>query len=402
MVANSHSSMDSSHISHRRPSKEVHFPSSSNLTADITSAAHSPHPSALHDPYFNLYEQLRTLFQQQRDRHEEDREQLLAAFAKERELWEQERRVLVERIGRLSSGKPGSPSEEFARRLSGGGSRKSSHDSAASNGLTNTKVKITATDGARLPSITEKTPAVTIALPRKLSDDTIDGVLTKKPIFQSSFDEKLIEAHLSPAIQSPTINSASPHSPSAHTPDRPSPNPNTLYVSLDDLEPKLKRDAGHTPLPRIDSNFSGSNATPLQENSAYSKPVRLAAQNLPVRPPHERADSYFPEITTTDTSEPSNNESFNVNDNDEKDEDPSLTGPLGLTSDTTQNKDFMNQLDARLLVEAKKVLGQAPPRSPSETSRDGDAGKEEEFPDLKLKKSMNFGSEYGTCRVGMR
>ena len=129
-----------------------------------------------------------------------------------------------------------------------------------------------------------------------------------------------------------------------------------------------------------------------------------------VRPPNERADSYFPSAPIVEESEG----------------DPELKGPLALKNESKDdNNSFLNELDSKLLDVAKHspsplVGADDPGAEDSSTIGDGDDKARDEIgakenedgddaksldegdsePRLKIKRSMNFGSVFGARSCG--
>jgi hypothetical protein len=91
------------------------------------------------------------------------------------------------------------------------------------------------------------------------------------------------------------------------------------------------------------------------------------------------------------------------NDNEEKEnEDPELKGPLTLSSNNEDGESnaFLNTLDAKLMMEAKRYV-----KSPESTQSDDDNPQgtqgcppDDEGPRLRMKNSTNFGSAFGSNR----
>lgn len=127
-------------------------------------------------------------------------------------------------------------------------------------------------------------------------------------------------------------------------------------------------------------------------------------------PPSERSDSYFSTAIPIDIDDEAISQ---------KDEDVELKRPLTMENkvEDEQDNQFLNQLDARLLAEAQR------PRAESKSEGAGGAGwartdggsggnagggfgkglddeVDDGGPRLKLKKSMNFGSAFGSKKCG--
>ena len=375
-------------------------------------------------------EQSRSLLESQRLNFERERE----IFEKERKLWNAERGMLKARIAnlefslnkntngrrRFSNDAPSLSGQSFlkdARQRSMFSTFRTSRGSSEPNGghpiwetpdmgATVTRVfsneeqqaqsKKSASVTNGLPSIaegaTEKPlPPHSVAVPVAMLDSSLDGITLKSAGLESSFVK----------VSSPI--STSP-------PQLPSPGPRihnegkTLRVKLDGLVPPLDRNlvmnAGHTPMefgvPAISETASGVESRkspeaeappPKQESGSDSDRNRLP------RPPSERSDSYF-----FNTLEVGTNKEIVLRDGDVE-----LKGPLTMENKQEEGQDnlFLDQLDARLLVESQR------PRQESISGSDGKMGfgkiddeVDDGGPRLKLKKSMNFGSVYGSRSCG--
>ncbi|MCJ1253839.1 hypothetical protein MMC24_001653 [Lignoscripta atroalba] len=172
-------------------------------------------------------------------------------------------------------------------------------------------------------------------------------------------------------------------------------------LSLDD---PYTKDAGHTPLARRSSQLDG-------EISAHSidlaTPIESERQRPPmeprpsvVRPPTERADSYFPRLPV------------------EIDEDPELKRPLALNmTNNDEDKSFLNELNSKLIQAARSKTYE--PSDGNETNElnkenaadverkgegkgEGQLNEPEAEPKLRMKRSMNFGSQFGSATCGRR
>ncbi|KAL8792482.1 MAG: hypothetical protein Q9195_004938 [Heterodermia aff. obscurata] len=138
--------------------------------------------------------------------------------------------------------------------------------------------------------------------------------------------------------------------------------------------------AGHTPLVRdladdtdgTSSAVSNRAATPaeIQEEKPSVEPHAPS-----IKPPSERSDSYFTGILA------------------ETLEDPAMSGPLGLGDDnTSEDKSFLNQVNMKL----KEAAGQV-----QNNTEEPDilVDPPESEPRLRIKRSMNFGSQLGGSKV---
>jgi hypothetical protein len=158
---------------------------------------------------------------------------------------------------------------------------------------------------------------------------------------------------------------------------------NSLKLKLSELRrpnENLLRDAGHTPMAIIEvdeSRQSTKEGSPLEvplENE--ENPLAPAATN--VHQPAENKISYFPDVP----------------------EDPALKGPLGLINENDHDSNFLSELDQKLLDQAKNILGSSVESAdPNETDPEGPSQNESE-PQLKFKRSTNFGTAFGISNVG--
>ena len=157
------------------------------------------------------------------------------------------------------------------------------------------------------------------------------------------------------------------------------------------------QDAGHTPLAQVtgeeslsSSMIASPNLKPLEVEQPPYEPAPSA-----VRPPKERADSYFPSASSIAEDQHKENVP------EAPPDDPALKGPLSLSSSNNKSEDvdFLGKVDSLLDKQAKQLTldGQAdakqqePEGRKSADTMDG----EEDVPKLKIKRSMNFGRPLG-------
>ena len=184
-------------------------------------------------------------------------------------------------------------------------------------------------------------------------------------------------------------------------------------------------DAGHTPLargrPHPLSAVDGMTSTGHSSDgvSTPTAPPKDQGQPQPgggdgaddqkesVKPPSERRDSYFPVVQDEEPTSP--------------DADPELQGPLGLTGDAFGegggNDDFLEELNSKLMrveereetpSEADTDAGMNERKEAHEGKKQRQEGSEEPSgfeqpehePRLRLKRSMNFGSQLGGNTIG--
>ncbi|KAI4186655.1 MAG: hypothetical protein LQ346_005641 [Caloplaca aetnensis] len=156
-------------------------------------------------------------------------------------------------------------------------------------------------------------------------------------------------------------------------------------------EENLTLHAGHTPLART---VPGLDGTTSALDSDLPTPA-LEPERPPFEPctsftkvPSERADSYFP----LPAEEPdSGRASQNVATSAHAQHDPELQGPLGLTNEPSSDNEFLSQLDSKLKQAANSPT---PPMAAQAQQIEGYDEIDPE-PELRIKKSMNFGSQLG-------
>ena len=212
-------------------------------------------------------------------------------------------------------------------------------------------------------------------------DKSLDGINFKP----SGLDPAVVKNIMTP--QSPSPQSSSPTRISSGTIALPPPG---LKAPID----QYTKDAGHTPrAPWSRFRSDGAGSAP---SSGARTPTQPEMERPPLEPHHtvvklpsERSDTYFP---------PSNDSIT--------DTDPSLSGPLGLTNDSRGDKQFLSELDTRLLQAARSETNRASAvaGSSEENSADNshvkDIEQPEEEPRLRIKRSMNFGSAFGAKHPG--
>ncbi|MCJ1286479.1 hypothetical protein MMC26_005825 [Xylographa opegraphella] len=306
---------------------------------------------------------------------------------------------------RGSQSTSGSAGDEFWRGAGG------KSDSIPTRTFSESSDFSTIPDERRMPSIAEhdsgSTPVASLApMSREISHESsnshhrpsIDGAKIDKNLDGISFKT----AALPPFILKSVITSQSPSPLQSPISARHSPQRLDLSASnLLDVNSLYTKDAGHTPLARGASVYSSGTSEQVTPKLPDTEDGRLEPRpSVAVsRPPNERSDSYFP--LPPDTI-------------DEADEDPTLKDPLGLQNDISADKSFLGELDHKLLQAARSHTF-----SPAETSQPdgpdkenksrGGGGDDKSFdqpesePKLRIKRSMNFGSQFGakTCGKGL-
>ena len=268
-------------------------------------------------------------------------------------------------------------------------------------------------DRSRLPSIAEDTtcgrkdPSDVQTDLRKSSvsgaeiDRNLDGINFKSRVLSPASAKKIITP------QSPSPRTSSPSHLSPRTMELPS---SVLNAPLD----PYTKDAGHTPLPRrINLNADGASsdyneATPTQPE--IERPP-LEPHASFVKAPSERSDSYFPVVENESQngkeSTVGQEEEFRDREDKSRDEDPELKGPLGLNSSGGEGNLFLHELDSKLELVARTKTSVPPSvgldADTSPAKDDEDFEQPEPEPQLRIKRSMNFGSAFGakTCGKGI-
>ena len=245
------------------------------------------------------------------------------------------------------------------------------------------------------------------SIPGDRVDANLDGISFKPSGLPASVVKSIL-----PSIDS----SPSPmHSPSPLTSLSPPPKPAIeprpklldLPSSLLTADELRLEDAGHTPLARVVADASSDASSATTPTSKVPEIERPPLEPYPtraiLRPPHERRDSYFPEIPES------------------ADEDPALQEPLTLTNDKGGKEDqgFLSVLDSKLrqaqrstsfdftsqvsdeetsvLQRAASHDGMVLSNGATETKHDYDDSE----PKLRMKTStLNFGAPFGAEKCG--
>ena len=218
--------------------------------------------------------------------------------------------------------------------------------------------------------------AVSQPVPIEKLDSTLDGITLKS----TALPPAVVARVITPPSPSPLVTPGTAPSTAA----RPiMEHRNSLKLKLSELGPpneNLLRHAGHTPMAIIDADDSRSTqeGTPLEAGSQIENAPLQPVAN--VHQPTENEISYFPDVP----------------------DDPALTGPLGLINDDEHDSNFLSELDQKLLVQAKNILG-----SSVESADPNESDSESEFPrqgeqelEIKFKKSTNFGTAFGISNSG--
>ena len=233
--------------------------------------------------------------------------------------------------------------------------------------------------GQRLPSIAED--AVAQRSDRSFSNiSNLDAAISQPVTSNEQVDRNLDGINFKPTGTAPAVvkDLSSLHSPSPiRSPSRLS--PYTIPLPSNNLgEPQnpLTKDAGHTPLARRTSDASeGALSDPITPVQLEMERPPLAPRSSVAKIPSERSNSYFPEIPDID-------------------EDPNLKKPLTLHNDQSEDDSFLSALDTKL--EAAKTENAEPTVVHDMERDDAVEDQAEAEPKLRIKRSMNFGSQLGS------
>lgn len=224
---------------------------------------------------------------------------------------------------------------------------------------------------------------VSVPVPIEKLDSKLDGIILKSTALPPGMVARVITPPSpSPLETSPATVPSAPARPEME-------HRNSLKLKLSDLGPpneNLVRDAGHTPMAIIEADGS---QLATQEVSPTELPPReeeapLAPWATQVQQPAENSESYFPELP----------------------DDPALKGPLGLTNEGEHDNNFLNELDQKLLDQAKRILSTSSgPNDSNETDPEaasqGEQEQEQESePEIKFKNTTNFGTAFGLSNCG--
>ena len=433
---------------HGRVPKKQPIPAAIPLRGSPSSKAPiSPPTSPGYAGYAQRYE---TLLEDQRKLHDE-----------ERALWHIERRELQAKIKQLEDSlrqfystydkqvdTPTRKAKSNTGSLKNPPSTSSSPGSASSN-WKNTKVwhgpssnveptrtfsqvlKGSMRSGNRVSSINDKSQS---AMQKSFRDD--QGNKQSPPSKSNSINGEDIDKNLdgikfkASALTPESVqNIMTPQSPSPKSPSPSKASPPTIELpspsTVAELENRLKQNAGHTPLSRhiyIDPDGTESDPTTPTPTQPEQERPPLEPNPSMVKSPSERANSYFPAPPDNDganedppfkgqlglTNDESKDQHFSAPpDNDGANEDPPLKGQLGLTNDESKDQHFLDKLDSKLMQavhESPTVAGASQEKEDEGKEVEPSEGKSIEAPEpvveLRIKRSMNFGSEFGDPNLG--
>ncbi|CEJ60277.1 hypothetical protein PMG11_08857 [Penicillium brasilianum] len=225
---------------------------------------------------------------------------------------------------------------------------------------------------------------ISIPVPIEKLDSRLDGITLKS----TALPPEVVARVITPPSPSPLETSSPGPAFPPSEPVRPGmEHRNSLKLKLSELgrpNENLVRDAGHTPMAIIELDVSQrttQDASPIEMPPCQEEEAPLAPMVTHVHQPTEHAESYFPDVA----------------------DDPALKGPLGLTNDEEHDSSFLNELDSRLLDQAKRILSTSTISDGPDADDDGDAeapNQGEPEPEIKFKKSTNFGTAFGMSNFG--
>ncbi|KAL6718662.1 hypothetical protein ACLMJK_002896 [Lecanora helva] len=246
----------------------------------------------------------------------------------------------------------------------------------------------------RLPSIAEHT---TFHTESHGSPSDSHGVTPITTVHGSDIDKNLDGINFkSTGLSQSTKDIMTPQSPSPLSPLSSRVSLGTIKLPEAGLaapEDPYTKDAGHTPSARRSSKDDRAPSAPSSGAATPTQPEierpPLAPRSTGAKVPSERSDSYFPP-----PEDPSG------------DPDPALSGPLGLTNDEVGDKQFLTELDSKLLRAASSEAQGSPAVAGADDLAEAPKSEErgieqpEQEPKLRIKRSMNFGSALGSGSIG--
>ncbi|KAL2868206.1 uncharacterized protein BJX67DRAFT_351351 [Aspergillus lucknowensis] len=322
-------------------------------------------------------------------------------FAEERQLWEKERELLKARISELewllksksvattpatgvapSTGFPfTSPSQvwEGSSPLSrptrvfpdeGKLDSQSQLPTVPEQGGNNTGLPAPSLDAALSPKSRPTESTASVPVPIEKLDSRLDGIILKSTALHPDVVARVMTPP-SPSSREPSPNSA---------PERPSTDRrNSVKLKLSDLGPpetNLVRDAGHTPMVVIDRDVDAAQGSPDEGPSLSEGPLTPPTTHL--RQPTERSESYFSGVTDVP-------------------DDPALKGPLSLLNEKDHDSDFLQEVDQKLLGQARQILGEGQKKEvDDDDGAENPSGQGEADPGIKFRNTTNFGTAFGT------
>ncbi|KAI1909016.1 hypothetical protein LOZ53_004396 [Ophidiomyces ophidiicola] len=330
-------------------------------------------------------EQARAALETQRVGFESER----AAFAEERKLWDCERRLMQQRIAQLErhgdkdhnapmtgptvtmptqpeaeekhhiwegTSPTGLPSRIFPLDVSQAGPGSTDPDNSPS------------LDEALSPRSRPTDRHDPIGIPIEFVDSSLDGITLKSTALPPDIAAKV-------SSPMPTALPTSAPRLSLHEPVATEPIANLS------LHPACLA----SPLPAIPSNIDDT-PMDLPEQLAESSFPFPIVDSIPDESPCAPLPSLFP-VASLDPG----------GDHQLENNDPALHEPLNLQNDEEHDAEFLEELDHKLLKEAKRMLAKPSLSSDGEDEIEGEPPEPE--PELRFKYSTNFGSAFGSMQL---
>ncbi|PYH95347.1 hypothetical protein BO71DRAFT_440398 [Aspergillus ellipticus CBS 707.79] len=207
-----------------------------------------------------------------------------------------------------------------------------------------------------------------ISVPIERLDSNLDGITLKSSALPPEVLARVITPPSPPSLEdSPSLSS------------RPSVEHRSNFkLKLSQLGPpefNLTKNAGHTPMVRIDRDLDTEQPSP-QETPDEEEPLASAGP----RQPAENSDSYFGDVVDLP-------------------DDPALKGPLSLVNEEEHDSGFLKELDQKLLSQVKQTLG-FPQDRENQKQAEVEPPSQGEEPEIKFKKTTNFGTAFGKSDCG--
>ncbi|KAI9804464.1 MAG: hypothetical protein M1825_001363 [Sarcosagium campestre] len=361
-------------------------------------------------------DQARALRDQQRHLLEQER----VMFEQERAIWDTERRVLVRRVrelelelGRAGKMQAKSSTGNGLSRLSGGGGgsrlglvrtgslnglrsgprvaedvgEKFWEGRASRNGSVASRTFSSQPDDtpSTLPSISETGFSSVKRAGSTAVEDTVSptsGLRRESTQVGNGIDVSLVRKDLdginlkSSAVSAAIVAKAKPPSPSGST-------------SAKTQDATKATDAASTGSP-IKNNYTKHAGHTPNASLSFSAIDSGSGLATPTQPEHLHRPSLLPDVV------------LGMNEDDDNDDlsdvDPVLQGPLTLQQDGGNDAHFLDQVDSKLLEEARKDMYALSPQTSTEKGEVEDAPLRppERETGLKFRRSMNFGSAFGS------
>nr|KMM66968.1 hypothetical protein CPAG_03304 [Coccidioides posadasii RMSCC 3488] len=314
-----------------------------------------------------------------------------AAFAEERKLWEKERCIMQQRIAELEGpgGKAGNAAATGPKvNLFKGPQAEEQHHVWEGSSPTARPSRVFPGDVPQAEPESEGpglSPSLDDALsprsrpidrsghvpvPIELVDSSLDGITLKSTALPPD-----IAARVSPPI---LTSFGSRDTAPFHKPVDTELNP-----GLPSQEPPCLA----SPVGGIPSDTYRTPMVPLDQAVETMFPFPIA-ESMPNESPHAPFPSLFP-VASLDTAHY----------HKELGDDPALQGTLGLQNDIEQDLEFLEELDEKLLKEAQRALSRPSLSSDEEDGQD-DGEPPEPEPEIRFKRSTNFGSAFGSTQLG--